>query len=84
MPLLLNGGVAEWLGSGLQNRARQFDSARRLFLSVFGVFRFLGVHCSRNSSGMAAESIEHPFVSSGLGLGVRSACSRVLGSSWQG
>lgn len=34
MPLLLNGGVAEWLGSGLQNRARQFDSARRLFLSL--------------------------------------------------
>lgn len=24
------GDVAEWLGNGLQNRAQQFDSARRL------------------------------------------------------
>src|SRR6266487_3175119 len=50
-PLLLNGsngGVAEWLGSGLQNRARQFNSARRLT----GVFPKGSAECSRKSSGM--------------------------------
>ena len=30
--LPLTGDVAEWLGSGLQNRLHQFDSGRRLKL----------------------------------------------------
>ena len=28
---MLNGSLAEWLGAGLQNRRRRFESARNLF-----------------------------------------------------
>ncbi len=45
----MNGSLAEWLGTGLQNRLRRFESARNLkknsevvYLQHFRSFLFLG------------------------------------------
>ncbi len=34
-----NGSLAEWLGNGLQNRVRRFESARNLIKSNLALFR---------------------------------------------
>ena len=47
VPFMQNGTLTEWLGSGLQNRVRQFESARYLktktptLLISIGVFYFI-------------------------------------------
>src|SRR6202035_1797118 len=38
-----SGALAEWLGSGLQSRARRFDSGRRLPAPSYGPWTFLSL-----------------------------------------
>ena len=49
--ILQNGGVAEWLCSGLQSRVQRFDSAPRLHPHYLGIFRgcygFLTILCGK-------------------------------------
>ena len=41
----MNGSLAEWLGTGLQNRLRRFESARNLksLILTNGVFLFTSI-----------------------------------------
>ena len=53
------GSLAEWLGTGLQNRLQQFESARNLkktetlFLSFFVSYLFLSLLCFAHSLGIS-------------------------------